>query len=147
MYFPVFVANQKKDVVGIFNNNYFSAKKKFLLPWVNPCQTQGIFYNVAWFKQNLYPLKFGPYCDFYHTRKHRIFSHCVFLLRPSSVFIADGISSQENISNIAYRFKVVFAICRLYRCKFFFMSISVLYLFLSLFYRLLKNPKKRIKIV
>lgn len=137
IYGPVLVQDTNKGVITLFNLRVRKIKNYvFVFPWENPCHSQGIFYDRQWLLSKPFQLDYGPYSDFYHTKMYGVHkNNFVFINRPISIFLSDGLSSRESLQNFQYRLRAVFAVCKLYRMYPFWVLLSLFYLPMSLIYR------------
>ena len=98
-YGQVLVADPIQGVT-LFDNSCFF-KKRRVLPWRNPCHSQGLVYRRAWLMQRPFRLDAGPLADLIHTHSHRVHQLARWIDRPITIFKVGGASNL--ITHRAYK--------------------------------------------
>lgn len=97
VYGSVLLADESGVIFSSFDNSCFF-RRGFVLPWWNPCHSQGLFYRRDWLLERSFRTDLGPLADLVHTHQYNIALIALWLNRPVSIFRIGGISNNQSFS-------------------------------------------------
>lgn len=103
-YGPVLICDEEGRFQSVFDNRCFLGRRR-LLPWRNPCHSQGLVYRRAWLADHPFTSTLGPLADLVHTHTHSLHRRAAWVARPIGSFRRGGASNQR--SEKAYRARLV----------------------------------------
>ena len=113
-YGQVVLADRFGTPLSSYDNRCYQGARR-VLPWRNPCHSQGLIYRREWLLEHPFDTTLGPLADLAHTHRHRVHEQAVWIARPLSVFRAGGASNQRSRRAFAARLRGLYAACDSFR--------------------------------
>jgi glycosyltransferase involved in cell wall biosynthesis len=110
IYGPVLIENTENQIVSTFNNATFHGRRR-VLPWRNPCHSQGLIYKREWLIERPFRTNVGPLADLIHTHEHKVYLNTSWIGRPLSTFAMGGVSNLRTRRAMQARMRGILANC------------------------------------
>jgi hypothetical protein len=116
LYGAVIISNAQGRILSTFDNSCYFGKRT-ILPWRNPCHSQGLIYRRDWLVANPFPITIGPIADLVHTHQHAVHRHAIWIERPISIFRMGGVSNTRTPSTFQGHLRGVMKNCENFKCS------------------------------
>lgn len=103
-YGPVLICDEEGRFQSMFDNRCYFGRRR-MLPWRNPCHSQGLVYRREWLASRPFSTTLGPLADLVHTHSHAMNRQAAWVARPIASFRRGGASNQRSPK--AYRARMV----------------------------------------